>query len=72
MYRMMNPKYRPIYLSLGFAGLIILIYHILSNLSDLNPVTILTISLPDMAIFLLAYRTYPIEEEVPREHYINR
>jgi hypothetical protein len=65
----MNPKYRLIYLVLGFAGLIYLIYHVASTISDgdgINPGAILIISIPDLVLFFLAYKTYPIESEVKR------
>ncbi|HEY5325461.1 MAG TPA: hypothetical protein VIJ27_00535 [Mucilaginibacter sp.] len=67
----MNPKYRSIYLLLGFAGLVYLFYHLIVDFSlwgtrGLNPGVILLIALPDFALFFLAYKTYPVENEVKR------
>jgi hypothetical protein len=56
----MNPKYRPIYLVLGFAGLFVLIYHLATNLLE-SPGTVLMIAIPDMVVFFCAYKTYPVE-----------
>jgi len=58
----MNPKFRTLYLLLGFIGLIILIYQIISTLPDVNPVSVLLVTVPDMLFFFLAYKTYPVEE----------
>jgi hypothetical protein len=65
----MNPKYRSIYLILGFAGLVYLLYHLIANFAlfgtdGLNPGVILLIALPDLALFFLAYKTYPVESDV--------
>ena len=60
----MSPKFRPIYLILGFSGFFVLIYHIIVTLPDIDPENVLAIALPDMVIFYLAYRTYPVQEEV--------
>lgn len=67
----MNPKYRSIYLLLGFAGFGYLIYHIIATVAlfgpyGLNPGTILLIAIPDMVVFFLAYKTYPVESDVKR------
>jgi hypothetical protein len=59
----MDPKYRTLYLLLGFAGLAFLIFHLITTFQDLNPVSVLSITVPDMVFFLLAYKTYPIEKE---------
>ena len=59
----MNPKFRPFYLFAGFLGLGYLLFHIISTMPDINPVSVLLITVPDMAFFLLAYKTYPAEEE---------
>jgi hypothetical protein len=69
----MNPKYRSIYLLLGFAGLIYLVYQIIANFAlfgtdGINPVSILLIAIPDMALFFLAYKTYPAESTVKRQN----
>jgi hypothetical protein len=62
----MSPKYRPIYLVLGFAGLLILIYHIATNLFE-YPGTVLMIAIPDMIVFFCAYKTYPVESGMELE-----
>jgi hypothetical protein len=59
----MNPKYRYFYLSIGLAGLILLIYQIISNLPEIDPVRILVIAVPDIVFVFLAYKTYPPEPE---------
>lgn len=58
----MNPKYRTLYLLVGFAGFFFLIYDTVVTLPEINPLKTLLIALPDMIVFFLAYRTYPIEE----------
>jgi len=58
----MNPKFRILYLLVGFAGLALLIFQIISTLPDVNPVNMLLITVPDMLFFFLAYKTYPAEE----------
>ncbi|HEY8780802.1 MAG TPA: hypothetical protein VIM16_04235 [Mucilaginibacter sp.] len=58
----MNPRFRPIYLFLGFAGLIYLLYHFIITFEEgFNPGIILLISVPDLVVFFLAYKTYPVE-----------
>jgi hypothetical protein len=59
----MNPKYRALYLLVGFAGFFFLIYDTIVTLPEINPVRALLVALPDMVIFYLAYRTYPVEEQ---------
>jgi hypothetical protein len=59
---MINPKFRIVYLFLGFIGLAALIYQLVKTLPDINPGIILSITLPDMLFFFLAYKTYPTEE----------
>lgn len=58
----MNPKYRMLYLLVGFAGFFFLIYDTIVTLPEINPLRALLVALPDMVIFYLAYRTYPVEE----------
>ena len=60
----MNPKYRSLYLTLGFAALAFLIYTLISSYPDLNPAKILIITIPDIVFFFLAYRTYPVENNI--------
>jgi hypothetical protein len=62
----MNPKYRLIYLVLGFAGLIVLIYHLATNLFE-YPGEVLMIAIPDMILFFCAYKTYPVEARMEVE-----
>jgi hypothetical protein len=57
----MNPKFRFVYLLLGFVGLGFLIYQVMSTLPDINPISVLIITVPDMLFFFLAYKTYPVE-----------
>jgi hypothetical protein len=59
----MNPKYRYLYLTVGAIGLILLIFQIISNLPEIDPVRILLIAVPDMLFVFLAYKTYPPEPE---------
>lgn len=59
----MNPKYRALYLLVGFAGFFFLIYDTIATLPEINPLRALLVALPDMVIFYLAYRTYPVGEE---------
>ncbi|MES2109675.1 MAG: hypothetical protein V4577_13040 [Bacteroidota bacterium] len=58
----MNPKYRLLYLLIGFAGFFFLIYDTIVTLPEIDPLRALLVALPDMVIFFLAYRTYPVEE----------
>jgi hypothetical protein len=58
----MNPKYRSLYLLFGFAGLFFLAYDSLMAYPDINPLRTLLIAFPDMVVFFLAYRTYPVDE----------
>ncbi len=58
----MNTKFRSLYLVLGFGGLLLLIYHAIASYPEINPASVLAITLPDMLFFYLAYRTYPAEE----------
>ena len=57
----MNTKFRSLYLILGFAGLILLVFRAIVSYPDINPASVLSITLPDMLFFYLAYRTYPAE-----------
>ena len=58
----MNPKYRSLYLLIGFAGFAFLGYDAFIAYPDINPLRVLLIAAPDMVFFFLAYRTYPVEE----------
>jgi hypothetical protein len=51
-----------LYLLVGFAGFFFLIYDTIVTLPEINPLRALLVALPDMVIFYLAYRTYPVEE----------
>ena len=63
----MDPKYRLIYLLLGFTGLIYLVCQVLFTMSaELNLGLILLIAIPDLVFFYLAYKTYPVESETKR------
>jgi len=66
----MNTKLRYLYLIIGAAGLVLLFYYIFSNISDLSeidPVYILFIAVPDLVFFFLAYKTYPPEPDSRRQ-----
>ena len=58
----MSTKFRFLYLLLGTIGLVLLAYEIIAHLPAFNPERVLLISLPDMLLFFLAYRTYPETE----------
>jgi len=62
----MNAKLRPLYLLLGFSGLIFLLFQLVTTIQNLDLVLVLTIAVPDMFFFYLAYLTYPPEAEVNR------
>lgn len=64
---MMNPKFRLLYLFLGFNGLIWSVNYILTAFPVINSATILLIVLPVTAFFLLAYRTWPVNENHPKQ-----
>jgi hypothetical protein len=53
-------------LSTAMGGLIILCYYIYESFPSVNPETLLCITIPDMLLFYLAYKTYPEEERVVR------
>ena len=65
----MNTKLRPLYLLIGFTGLLFLIFQFVANFQNLDLVLIIAIALPDMFFFYLAYLTYPPEAET--ERYVN-
>ena len=58
----MNPKFRYVYLLGGTAGLVLLVYQSITTYPDINPLHVLLITVPDLVLFFLAYKTYPIEE----------
>lgn len=64
---MMNPKFRLLYLFLGLNGLIWSINYILTAFPVVNSATVLLITVPVLAFFLLAYRTWPISENQPKQ-----
>jgi hypothetical protein len=69
----MNPKYRSIYLLLGFTGLAYLLFHLIVTFAaygadGLNPGLVLLIAIPDLVVFFLAYKTYPAESRVRRQN----
>jgi hypothetical protein len=57
----MNTKFRSLYLILGFAGLLFLLYRAIVTYPFIDPAGVLAITIPDMLFFYLAYRTYPVE-----------
>ena len=66
----MNPRYRFVYLLLGFIGLAYLAYYVITTFTEssdvVNPGFVLLITVPDMVFFFLAYKTYPAENEMKR------
>ncbi len=58
-----NTRYRYFYIIAGFLGLVFLGIEIIANYPEVNPETILLISIPDMVLFFLAYKTYPLDDE---------
>jgi hypothetical protein len=62
----MNAKFRPLYLLIGFAGLFYLLFQIIANIANLDLVLILSVAVPDMFFFYLAYLTYPADPEANR------
>jgi hypothetical protein len=62
----MNPKFRFFYLLGGTIGLVFLIYQAIITYPDINPASVLMITIPDMVFFFLAYKTYPIETPAER------
>jgi hypothetical protein len=57
----MNPKFRPLYLIAGALGLVLLLYCAVSTAEDMDLVAVLSIAIPDMFFFYLAYKTYPAD-----------
>jgi hypothetical protein len=60
----MNPKFRFLYLFLGFSGLLFLIYYVIISFPNINPAYVLAITIPDMLFFSLAYKTFPVENDL--------
>ena len=65
----MNPKFRAFYLLGGTIGLVLLIYQAITTYPDINPASVLFITIPDMVFFFLAYKTYPVEESAEQREY---
>ena len=62
----MNSKFRPLFLLLGFAGLFLLLFQLIANIQNLDLILVITIAVPDMFFFYLAYLTYPPERDANR------
>lgn len=62
----MNAKFRPLYLLAGFAGLFFLFFRIVADIQNLDLVLIISVAVPDMFFFYLAYLTYPPDPESDR------
>ena len=60
----MSTKLRPLYLLFGFAGLLYLIFQLIVNISSLDLVLIISVAIPDMFFFYLAYLTYPPDRDM--------
>lgn len=67
----MNPKFRIIYLTAVGVGLLILIYQAIITFPDVNPVSVLIITIPTIVFTFLAYKTYPAENKLDRVVLIN-
>jgi hypothetical protein len=65
----MSSLLRFLYLVLGIAGLVLLVYRVIETFPDINPIDVLVITVPDMLFFFLAYRTYPAESNARRYKY---
>lgn len=63
----MNSKFRLLYLFLGLNGLIWSINYILTAFPVINSATVLLIVVPVAAFFLLAYITWPVPENHPKQ-----
>jgi len=63
---MMNSKFRPLFLLLGFAGLFVLLFQLVANIQNLDLIMVIAIAVPDMFFFYLAYLTYPPDAEPNR------
>jgi len=57
----MSPKFRLVYLFLGFIGLVCSINYIITAFTVINSATVLLVTIPVMAFFMLAYRTWPAD-----------
>jgi hypothetical protein len=57
----MSAKFRLLYLFLGFSGLSLLLFQLITTFQSLDLVLVITIAVPDMFFFYLAYLTYPPE-----------
>ena len=55
----MDAKFRVLYLVVGTAGLIYLVYFLIATFPNADPMRVLVITIPDMLFFFLAYKTYP-------------
>jgi hypothetical protein len=62
----MNAKLRPLYLLVGFTGLFFLLFRIVADIQNLDLVLVISIAVPDMLFFYLAYLTYPPEADPER------
>jgi len=62
----MNAKFRPLYLLVAFAGLLFLFFRIVADIQNLDLVLVISIAVPDMFFFYLAYLTYPPEADIER------
>jgi hypothetical protein len=63
----MSPKFRLLYLFLGFAGLLCSINYIITNFPAISSSTVLLITVPGLVFFFLAYKTYPAAENKCQE-----
>jgi hypothetical protein len=62
----MNFILRFVFFLAGIAGLAFLVYRVIDTFPNVNPVDVLVITIPDMLLFFLAYKTYPADEGVKK------
>jgi hypothetical protein len=62
----MNLILRYVFTLAGTAGLGLLIYMVVETFPDTDPVDVLIITIPDIVLFFIAYKTYPAEVSVKK------
>jgi hypothetical protein len=61
---------RVIFVLIGLAGLGFLGYNTVVTFPNVNPIDVLVITIPDLAFFFLAYKTYPAQTVAkPQQNY---
>ena len=59
----MNSKLRLVYLLSGVLGLLLLAYQVVGNFHHINAGIVLLITVTDIVLLFLAYKTYPVNSE---------